>query len=58
MACLPLIIPKYVIAICKGTCYDPEVIGEKSLCKHGSVNVLTRDKGASCIAQASADAGY
>jgi len=45
------IIPEHVIAICEGAWYDPEVLGEKSLCKHGCVNVLTRDKGTSSIAQ-------
>lgn len=50
------IIPKHVIAICEGTWYDdPEMLCKKSLCKHGCVNVLTRDKGTSSIAQASAD---
>ena len=38
------IIPEHVIAICEGAWYDPEVLGEKSLCKHDCVNVLTRDK--------------
>ncbi|WP_230853743.1 hypothetical protein [Campylobacter concisus] len=45
MARLPLIIPKHVIAICEGACYDPEVLCKKSLCKQGCVNVLTRNKG-------------
>ena len=47
------IIPEHVIAICEGAWYDPEVLGEKSLCKHGCVNVLTRDKGTSGTAQSS-----
>ena len=45
------IIPEHVIAICEGAWYDPEVLGERSLCKHGCINVLTRDKGTSSIAQ-------
>ena len=47
------IIPEHVIAICEGAWYDPEVLGEKSLCKHGCVNVLTRDKGTSGTTQSS-----
>ena len=38
------IILEHVIAICEGAWYDPEVLDEKSLCKHGCVNVLTRNK--------------
>ncbi|ALF46747.1 molybdopterin-dependent oxidoreductase [Campylobacter concisus] len=45
------IIPEHVIAVCEGAWYDPEVLGERSLCKHGCINVLTRDKGTSSIAQ-------
>jgi len=45
------IIPEHVIAICEGACYDPEVLGEKSFCKHGYVNVLTRDKATSSTTQ-------
>ena len=48
---LSLIIPEHVIAICEGAWYDPEVLGEKSLCKHGCVNVLTRDKDISSTTQ-------
>ena len=43
------IIPEHV----EGAWYDPEVLGEKSLCKHGCVNVLTRDKGTSGTTQSS-----
>lgn len=39
------------IIICEGAWYDPEVYGKKSLCQHGCVNVLTRDKGTSKLAQ-------
>jgi len=55
LARLSLIIPKHVIAICEGAWYDPEVLGENSLCKQGCVNVLNRDKCTSSTAQASAD---
>ncbi len=39
--------------ICEGAWHDPEALGEKSLCKQGCINVLTRDKAASSIAQSS-----
>ena len=45
------IIPEKVAAICEGAWYDPEKWGEKSLCQHGCVNVLTKDKGTSSLAQ-------
>ena len=45
------IVPERVAAICEGAWYDPEVWGEKSLCQHGCVNVLTFDKGTSSLAQ-------
>ena len=45
------VVPPSVIAICEGAWYDPEIWGEKSLCQHGCVNVLTRDKGTSSLAQ-------
>jgi len=45
------VVPQSVIAICEGAWYDPEIWGEKSLCQHGCVNVLTRDKGTSSLAQ-------
>ncbi|WP_314071510.1 molybdopterin-dependent oxidoreductase, partial [Campylobacter showae] len=45
------VVPQSVIAICEGAWYDPENWGEKSLCQHGCVNVLTRDKGTSSLAQ-------
>ena len=40
-----------VLVICEGAWYSPEVPGEKSLCQHGNVNVLTIDKGTSKIGQ-------
>ena len=45
------IVPERVAAICEGAWYDPEVWGERSLCQHGCVNVLTFDKGTSSLAQ-------
>jgi len=51
LARLSLIIPEHIIAICEGAWHGPEVLGEKSLCKHGCVNVLTRDKGTSGATQ-------
>ena len=45
------LIQEKVAAICEGAWYDPEVWGEKSLCQHGCVNVLTIDKGTSKLAQ-------
>ena len=45
------IVPERVVAICEGAWYDPEKWGEKSLCQHGCVNVLTFDKGTSKLAQ-------
>ena len=40
-----------VIIICEGAWYDPEVFGKKTLCQNGCVNVLTKDKGTSKLAQ-------
>lgn len=40
-----------VAVMCEGAWYSPEVPGEKSLCQHGNVNVLSIDKGTSKIAQ-------
>lgn len=40
-----------VIIICEGAWYDPQKWGKPSLCKHGCVNVLTKDKGTSSLAQ-------
>ena len=40
-----------VVIVCEGAWYDPEKSGEKSLCQHGCVNVLTFDKGTSKLAQ-------
>ena len=40
-----------VVIICEGAWYDPEVYSKKSLCQHGCVNVLTKDKGTSKLAQ-------
>jgi len=51
LARLLLIIPEHVIATCEDAWHDPEVLGEKSLCKHGCVNVLTRDKDISSTTQ-------
>ncbi|WP_234410732.1 hypothetical protein [Campylobacter concisus] len=51
-----LIIPEHVIAICEGAWYEPEVLGEKSLCKHGCVNVPISDKGTSGTTQS--NCGY
>ena len=51
------IIPEHVIAICKGTWDDPEVLGEKSLCKHSYVNVLVRGKGTLAPFKATVDVG-
>ena len=45
------IVREDTIIICEGAWYDPEVWGRKSLCQHGCVNVLTRDKGTSKLAQ-------
>ena len=45
------IVPPRVAAICEGAWYDPQNWGEKSLCQHGCVNVLTFDKGTSSLAQ-------
>ncbi len=40
-----------VVIMCEGAWYSPEVPGEKSLCQHGNVNLLTIDKGTSKLAQ-------
>lgn len=40
-----------VVAMCEGAWYSPEVLGEKTLCQHGNVNLLTIDKGTSKLAQ-------
>lgn len=40
-----------VAIICEGAWYDPEIWGKKSLCQHGCINVLTRDKGTSKLSQ-------
>ncbi|CAD7289310.1 Dimethyl sulfoxide/trimethylamine N-oxide reductase [Campylobacter suis] len=45
------LVKESVAIICEGAWYDPEVWGEKSLCQHGCVNVLTFDKGTSKLAQ-------
>lgn len=45
------IVREGVVIICEGAWYDPEILGEKSLCQHGCVNVLTKDKGTSKLAQ-------
>ena len=43
--------------ICEGAWYDPEVLGENSLCKQGCVNVLTCDKATLAPLKATADVG-
>ncbi len=43
-----------VAASGEGAWYDPEGWGEKSLCQHGCVNVLTFDKGTSSLAESNA----
>ncbi len=45
------IVQEKVAVICEGAWYDPDVWGEKSLCQHGCVNVLTKDVGTSKLAQ-------
>lgn len=40
-----------IVVMCEGAWYSPEVPGEKSLCQHGNVNILTIDKGTSKLAQ-------
>lgn len=40
-----------VLVMCEGAWYSPEVPGEKSLCQHGNVNVLSIDKGTSKLGQ-------
>ncbi|MGG7074220.1 molybdopterin-dependent oxidoreductase [Campylobacter sp. 9BO] len=45
------LVKESVAIVCEGAWYDPEVWGEKSLCQHGCVNVLTFDKGTSKLAQ-------
>ncbi|MBR8462394.1 molybdopterin-dependent oxidoreductase [Campylobacter sp. faydin G-105] len=40
-----------VIIISEGAWYDPIKFGEKSLCKHGNINVLTKDIGSSKLSQ-------
>ncbi|WP_234402947.1 hypothetical protein [Campylobacter concisus] len=57
MARLSLIIPEHIIAICEGAWHGPEALGEKSLCKHGCVNVLTRDKAHLAPLKTTADTG-
>lgn len=50
-ACITEDVSDNVIAIFEGAWYSPETWGEKSLCQHGCVNVLTMDKGSSKIGQ-------
>lgn len=45
------IVRENVAIICEGAWYSPEKFGEKSLCQHGNINVLTIDKGASRLSQ-------
>ncbi|AXH10540.1 trimethylamine-N-oxide reductase [Malaciobacter halophilus] len=40
-----------VAVLCEGAWYSPENLGDKTLCQHGNVNVLTIDKGTSKLAQ-------
>lgn len=42
---------KDVCILHEGAWYSPEKPGEKSLCQHGNINVLTIDKGTSKLAQ-------
>ncbi len=44
-------VPQNVVIVCEGAWYDPEKPGEKSLCRHGCVNVLTKDVGSSRLSQ-------
>jgi len=43
---LSLIIQEHVIAICKGACYDPEVLGENSNSRqrHTSITQASADR--------------
>ena len=40
-----------VVIVSEGAWYDPEIWGEKSICKHGNINVLTKDAPSSKISQ-------
>ncbi|EHL88684.1 hypothetical protein HMPREF1019_01714 [Campylobacter sp. 10_1_50] len=57
MARLLLIIPKHVIAICEGACYDPEVLSKRAFASHDCVNVLTHDKDISGTTQSNCGHG-
>ena len=35
-------VPQNVVIVSEGAWYDPDVPGEKSLCLHGNLNVLTK----------------
>ncbi|MGB2551907.1 molybdopterin-dependent oxidoreductase [Campylobacter sp. MOP51] len=40
-----------VVIVSEGAWYDPEIWGEKSICKHGNINVLTKDVASSKLSQ-------
>ena len=40
-----------VVIVSEGAWYDPALWGEKSLCKHGNINVLTKDVPSSQLSQ-------
>ena len=40
-----------VVIVSEGAWYDPAVWGERSLCKHGNINVLTKDVPSSQLSQ-------
>lgn len=50
-ALLSDIVQEDVVIVCEGAWYDPKEYGKKSLCQHGCVNVLTKDKGCSKLSQ-------
>ncbi len=44
-------VPQNVVIVSEGAWYDPEKLGEKSLCLHGNLNVLTKDVSSSKMSQ-------
>ena len=44
-------VPQNVVIVSEGAWYDPEKPGEKSLCLHGNLNVLTKDVPSSKMSQ-------
>jgi trimethylamiNe-n-oxide reductase 1 (tmaoreductase 1) (trimethylamine oxidase 1) len=44
-------VPQNVVIVSEGAWYDPDVPGEKSLCLHGNLNVLTKDVPSSKMSQ-------